>query len=1014
MFDDMEDDNAANFYGGFWYTYLGGTPATVWPASGDTLTPSAGGANSTAYAMRITGTVGIAGTTYPCIGMGSQLNATAGAPNFTETDISSCTGIKFWVKGDGNSYLMKIPYTDPAGNNLTGYNDYKVTFNAPAVWSQVDAPFATFAQAAGWGTSAVISTVLQHAKEFQWQTNFNAAAGLATVDFWVDEITLYGCASCPATPTPYPTATNTPNVTSTFTNTYTNTPVGTNTFTFTATNTNTYTPTVPTNTFTPSPTLPPAGSCVFDDMEDDNAANNYGGFWYSYLGGTPATVWPGGGETLTPSAGGANGTNYAMRITGTVGIAGTTYPCIGMGSQLSATGGAPNFTETDISSCTGIKFWVKGDGNSYLMKIPYTDSSGNNLTGYNDYKVTFTAPAAWSQVTAPFATFAQAAGWGTSAVMSTVLQHAKEFQWQTNFNAAAGLATVDFWVDEVVLYGCASCPAAPTPYPTATNTVGGSTNTFTPTVPGPTNTFTFTNTPSPTPSPTNTAGIPTATNTPSGGGCSFDDMEDDNAANNYGGFWYSYLGGTPATVWPGVGETLTPSAGGANGTNYAMRITGTVGIAGTTYPCIGMGSQLSATGGAPNFTETDISSCTGIKFWVKGDGNNYLMKIPYTDGSGNNLTGYNDYKVTFNAPAAWSQVDAPFATFAQAAGWGTSAVMTTVLQHAKEFQWQTNFNAAAGTATADLWVDEVVLYGCASCPAAPTAYPTATNTAGGATNTFTPTPTNTAPAATSTNTFTNTPTQTNTPTTVPTVANPSLIITGMNVPVNVTVGQQLTVVMNVNNNGNALVNNIAPSALTVSVPADVSLSTGPSPATVGSLAANGNTEFTWVYTVLQTGTVSFQGTAAGNSGGPVTSAVSNSLSVALLAAPTPTITMTPVGTATPTPANVIEFFTPVDTRTPVILIRPNPNPTPGTTPGRFVDFTVTKPITKTVFKIYTSMGRLIRRVEQTLPPEYGKISIPVDGTIFHGLANGVYYYVVIVTDTSGVEAKSPISKIVVQ
>ncbi|MEI7542716.1 MAG: glycosyl hydrolase family 8, partial [bacterium] len=41
-----------------------------------------------------------------------------------------------------------------------------------------------------------------------------------------------------------------------------------------------------------TPTGLPAGSCLFDDMEDGNAGNNYGGFWYSYMGDAPSTIWP--------------------------------------------------------------------------------------------------------------------------------------------------------------------------------------------------------------------------------------------------------------------------------------------------------------------------------------------------------------------------------------------------------------------------------------------------------------------------------------------------------------------------------------------------------------------------------------------------------------------------------------------------------------------------------------------------------------------------------------------------
>ena len=102
------------------------------------------------------------------------------------------------------------------------------------------------------------------------------------------------------------------------------------------------------------------------------------------------------------------------------------------------------------------------------------------------------------------------------------------------------------------------------------------------------------------------------------------------------------------------------------------------------------------------------------------------------------------------------------------------------------------------------------------------------------------------------------------------------------------------------------------------------------------------------------------------------------------------------------------------TATPVIIY-PNPNPTPGTTPGRSIDFTVNRPISKTVFKIYTSMGRLIRKAEDNTPWSQGKCVINPSGAYFAGLARGTYYYVIIVKDqANGSEAKSPVGKLIVQ
>jgi len=294
--DDLEDVNNQNLFGGYWYTYTSGDPAhpnetTIWPASGQVCTPSAGGANSSSYAMRITGTVGAINVPYyPCIGIGSQLNSNAGAPTYQETNISGCVGLKFYVKGDGKSYFVKIPYTNSSGQTLTGYDDYRFTFTAPSNWTLISVPFSSMTQG-GWGTTVSLITVLQHAKEIQWQTNFNGSAGSpATADLWIDDISIYGCSVCPNSSTAVPTSTltNTPTNTQTFTSTQTNTATRTNTFTdtqtptrtltFTATNTSTFTMTftntststntftitnTPTDTATATITLTPSDTATF-------------------------------------------------------------------------------------------------------------------------------------------------------------------------------------------------------------------------------------------------------------------------------------------------------------------------------------------------------------------------------------------------------------------------------------------------------------------------------------------------------------------------------------------------------------------------------------------------------------------------------------------------------------------------------------------------------------------------------------------------------------------------------
>ena len=988
LLDDCEDGNGTNNWGGPWYTYNdasnAGTSYIVPIPGGSFIMNGPGaGAAGTQYDAKVTGVVTTAyASGYIGVGTGtSSLMASDGIVN-----CSGFQGARFYIKVSPVAMPISFKLMGKSTINTAG-NDWKYTFNAPTTWTQLALWYTDFTQESGWGNTLVArATILQNLKSIAWQT---VGQPWAYVDIQVDQVEMFPnmwtstptpspSFSATFTKTPSPTSTNTPlPATSTFSKT--STPTSTGTATATPTGTNTSTP-LPSASFTPTSTATSTKTATATATLTSTMQ--------------PSSTFT-GTRTQTDSATPTN----TMSNTGTRTATSTNTPT----STISNT-----FTDSPTET-------------------PFAGSPTDTFTG----TVTFTRTPSFTPTGTPTST-ATKTGTGTFTATATVTQTSTlTLASPTNTAPTTFTSTPTATKTNTISAASATSTATSTlvvPSATFTDTATVPTNTFTPTVP--TNTFT--------PTPTS----------PPAGSCVFDDMEDDNAANFYGGFWYTYLGGTPATVWPASGDTLTPSAGGANSTAYAMRITGTVGIAGTTYPCIGMGSQLNATAGAPNFTETDISSCTGIKFWVKGDGNSYLMKIPYTDPAGNNLTGYNDYKVTFNAPAVWSQVDAPFATFAQAAGWGTSAVISTVLQHANEFQWQTNFNAAAGTVTADLWVDEILLYGCASCPATQTPYPTATNTTA-VTNTNTYTPTPTIPGATNTftqtptNTFTNTFTNTNTPTatytftTVPTVSNPALSA-GINAPASAVQGQLLTVIMTVNNPGNADITNVAPSTLSI-IGGGLSLASGPTPANDPTLAIGANTTFTWVYNVTGTGGIVIQGTASGNDGALVitSSPVSVSSGITLLA-PTPTNTntytntytstatpvntntftntATPVGTATftitptPTLGNVIE----VVTATPV-LIYPNPNPTPGTTPDRIIAYTVNRPITKAVFKIYTSMGRLIRRYEDDATQMQGKVLLNVAGSYFSGLARGIYYYVIIVTDqATGTEAKSPIEKVIIQ
>jgi len=255
--------------------------------------------------------------------------------------------------------------------------------------------------------------------------------------------------------------------------------------TFTPTATFTITPGGPTFTPTITPTFTPfVSQTLLDNCEDANNQNNFGGYWYTYCDSN-SWVLPSPQGSFIMASGGANSSSYAVRISGHVSAqpSPNVYPYVGLGTGLNQNSGPPNYQITDLRVYDGIKLWIKGNGETYHIKIPYLDNSGNNLTGYDDYKYSFSTASQWTQLTLPFSSFTQA-GWGTSASLNDVLANAKELQWQIEgYNK-----DVDLWVDEIYFYR-----NTPTNTPTMTNTsiiISTNTPTMTSTgvIPVPTNT----------------------------------------------------------------------------------------------------------------------------------------------------------------------------------------------------------------------------------------------------------------------------------------------------------------------------------------------------------------------------------------------------------------------------------------------------------------------------------------------------------------------------------------------
>jgi hypothetical protein len=93
--------------------------------------------------------------------------------------------------------------------------------------------------------------------------------------------------------------------------------------------------------------------------------------------------------------------------------------------------GAQPMSAANLSSKKGIRFWTKGDGQSYQVMV-YTKSAG-----YMPASQKFTASADWKEVTIPFANLGGTDGHDIMGIA---------------FAAGSGMTKFSFQIDEVSLY----------------------------------------------------------------------------------------------------------------------------------------------------------------------------------------------------------------------------------------------------------------------------------------------------------------------------------------------------------------------------------------------------------------------------------------------------------------------------------------------------------------------------------------------------------------------------------
>jgi hypothetical protein len=249
-------------------------------------------------------------------------------------------------------------------------------------------------------------------------------------------------------------------------------------------------------------------------------------------------------------------------------------------------------------------------------------------------------------------------------------------------------------------------------------------------------------------------------------------------------------------------------------------------------------------------------------------------------------------------------------------------------------------------------------------------------------------------------------------------------------PATAFVGQSINITVHITNNGSVNLANVQPYNFTTNVSSSVlTLVSAPTPD--ANLAIGASVDETYVYTVASAGTASIttQSEGTNQSANDVQSpaAVNGPFSIALsIAAGTPTNTATPVGTATPistataigtaTPTwSIFKIVTPTPMpgQTPIGVIGPNPNPTPGVPSDRVLNIWVSKSVSKIEVRIYSKAGRLVRYFTENNTWGAGSISVVVPAGNFSGLSRGAYFLVITATSGDGDVGKSSIEKILI-
>ncbi len=406
LLDDMEDNNNQNNWAGYWYTYddldspNNGDSYVVpwsqsrWLASGQP-TPEqmfymqSPGRTGSGYAARMTGYVT---TTFQWgfVGMGTTFLEPK-----TDINVSECTSIRFWHKGDGKTYRVKISSNHPDFLRGEADDHFGRQFVTTTDWKLEDIPLLWLTQER-WGTTVNLNDAMSRATDIQFKS---VGQPLASIELWVDEIQFCNCSLAQML-------------------------------------------------LTPTPALTPG---KIDDMEDGDAINYWGGYWYTYddtSGSGRSYIVPRPDETFVMTAPGrpkANGTptDYAAQVTGNV----STWPPTTTGLAVQLLPGKATF---DMSGCGGIRFYYRGDGRDYYVKIVSSHPGFGGSTNY--YGSDFSTLDSWQPRQITIAELNQI-GTGPTVDKTDALSMATDIIFEP-----VGPGYFELGIDDLEIYGCSNYP----------------------------------------------------------------------------------------------------------------------------------------------------------------------------------------------------------------------------------------------------------------------------------------------------------------------------------------------------------------------------------------------------------------------------------------------------------------------------------------------------------------------------------------------------------------------------